>query len=110
MNTQQFVDKLILLLEDKKAEDIVSLHVHDLTTVADYMIIATGHSNQQIRALSNYVHDEAKKAGVEILGMEGTEHNEWVLVDLGTVIVHLMQPQIRSYYELEKLWDLKPTV
>ena len=108
MNTQAFVEKIIALLEDKKAEDIVSLHVHDLTTVTDYMIIASGNSGPQIKALANYVHEEAKKAGIEILGMEGTDNNEWVLVDLGTVIVHLMQPETRSYYELEKLWDLKP--
>jgi ribosome-associated protein len=108
MNTVLFVEKLIALLEDKKAEDIVSLHVHDMTTVTDYMIIASCNSGQQVKALANYVHDMAKQNGIEILGVEGTESNEWVLVDLGTVIVHLMQPEIRSYYELEKLWDLKP--
>ncbi len=108
MNTKQFVDQLVALLDDKKAEDIVTLHVHDMTTVTDYMIIASGNSGQQVKALANYVHEEAKKAGIEILGMEGTDNNEWVLVDLGTVILHLMQPETRGYYELEKLWDLKP--
>ena len=108
MKTKLFVDKIVALLDDKKAEDIVTLHVHDMTTVTDYMIIASGNSGQQVKALANYVHDEAKKEGIEILGMEGTENNEWVLVDLGAVIVHLMQPETRSYYELEKLWDLKP--
>lgn len=96
---------LAALLEDKKAVDICVMDVHDKTTVADTMIIATGTSTQHLRALANYVHEEAKKQGIHILGTEGAKNLEWVLVDLGAVIVHLMLPQTRQYYELEKIWQ-----
>ena len=92
------------LLDDKKAVDIRVMDVRDKTTVADTMIVATGTSTQHLRALANYVHDDAKKQGIQILGVEGAKNLEWVLVDLGTIIVHLMLPQTRQYYELEKLW------
>lgn len=93
------------LLDDKKAVDICVMDVHDKTTVADTMIVATGTSTQHLRALANYVHDEAKKQGIQILGVEGAKNLEWVLVDLGSIIVHLMLPQTRQYYELEKIWQ-----
>lgn len=92
------------ILEDKKAEDIRVMQVEELSSICDYMILATGNSTQQTRALANYVVEAAKKLDVKVLGIEGQENREWVLVDLGNVLVHLMLPETRAYYELEKLW------
>lgn len=92
------------ILDDRKAEDIKIINVRELTSVCDEIIIATGTSTQHVRALAEYVVEDAKKAGVEVLGVEGLDHREWVLVDLGSLIVHVMLAEARSYYELEKLW------
>jgi ribosome-associated protein len=93
------------LLEDKKAEDIRCIDVHEHTTVTNHMIVATCQSKPQIKALASYITELAKKQGITILGVEGDENNEWVLVDLGNIILHLMLPDIRQYYDLEKLWS-----
>lgn len=98
--------KITNLLEDKKAEDIVVLNVHDLTSIADYMVIATCTSTTHIRSLAAFVPAELKKAGLQILAVEGQENAEWVLIDLGNILVHLMLAATRSYYELEKLWSV----
>lgn len=92
------------VLDDNKAGEIQVIQVEELSSICDYMIIATGNSIQQTRALANYVVDAAKKQGVTVLGIEGQENREWILVDLGNVLVHLMLPETRAYYELEKLW------
>ena len=104
----ELLKTVVQLLEDKKAEDMVVLHVRDLTTVADDMIVVTGTSNPHLRAMMNLVVSELKKSGVAILGVEGAENGEWILVDLGSILVHLMLPQVRKYYELEKLWSVHP--
>lgn len=95
-------------LEDLKGIDIKVLDVQHLTTVTDYMIICTGTSNRHVKSLADNVVDSAKKHGERPLGMEGIESSEWVLVDLGSVVVHVMQAQARGFYQLEKLWDVPP--
>lgn len=102
------VKKLVLVLEDKKAEDIIVLNVHELTTMTDNMIIATGTSHTQLRAMMNAIVTEFKKLQVPPLGVEGEQNGEWILVDFGSVLVHLMLPHVRKYYELEKLWSIRP--
>ena len=91
-------------LDDLKGQDITVLNVMKLTTVTDTMIICTGTSNRHVKALAQNVAEEAKHAGYQPLGMEGAEQGEWVLVDLGGVVVHVMQAQARAFYQLEKLW------
>lgn len=91
-------------LESIKAEDIVVLDVRKMSSLFDYIIVASAESTRQTRALVNNLQDKVKALGARILGVEGEESGEWVLVDLGDVIVHVMQPAIRSYYNLEQLW------
>lgn len=93
-------------LKDLKAEDILVLDVTDKTSVTDWIIVATGTSSRHVKSLANNVASAAKEAGVKLLGSEGHEDGEWVLVDLGDVIVHVMQRQAREYYDLESLWSV----
>ncbi len=104
MNTKQLCDLAVDALEDIKGMDIKVLDVMNKSSVTDIMIFASGNTSRQVKALANSVADKAKKAGSPALGVEGDEGNEWVLVDLGDVVVHIMQPTIREFYNLEKLW------
>lgn len=91
-------------LEEIKAEDIVVMDVRNMSSLFDYMIVASAESTRQTRALVGNLQEKIKPQGGQILGVEGENAGEWVLVDLGDVIVHVMQPAIRSYYNLEQLW------
>ncbi len=93
-------------LEDMKANDIRCLDVRHLTSVTDTMIIAGGRSDRHVRALADAVLERAEAAGVSPLGVEGQDAGEWVLVDLADVVVHLMLPRVRDFFNLEKLWDI----
>ena len=94
----------VTALEDIKARDIVVLDTRKLTSLYDTLIIASAESNRQVRALAHHVRDKLKEAGAHIIGTEGEETGEWVLVDAGDVVVHVMQPAVRAYYNLEELW------
>lgn len=94
------VDKV----EDIKAKDVVVLDIREKSNVADYMVICTGTSKTHLTAIADNVAREAKLAGMAPLGVEGRDGGEWVLVDLGDVIVHVMQDAARETYQLEKLW------
>ena len=94
----------VAALEALKAEDIVILDVRQHASFTDTMIFAGGNSSRHVNAIAGAVLDAAKVAQISILGVEGEDVGEWVLVDLGDAIVHIMQPDIRQYYELEKLW------
>jgi ribosome-associated protein len=96
-------------IEELKGENIVVLDVKNLTFVTDHMIITSGRSARQVKALAENVIAKAKAAGERPLGIEGLDGGEWVLVDLVDVVVHVMQPDTRAYYELEKLWSATPT-
>ena len=98
----------VTALEDIKARDITVLDVRKLTSLCDTMIIASAESNRQVKALANHVRERLKQAGATIVGVEGEETGEWVLVDAGDIIVHIMQPQARAYYNLEELWAPPP--
>jgi len=93
-------------LEDIKARDIAVLDVSKLTSLCDSLVIASADSNRQVKALAQHVRDKLKEAGAPIIGVEGEDSAEWVLVDAGDVVVHIMQPAVRAYYNLEELWTL----
>jgi len=95
-------------LEDVKAQDIKVFNTTKLTELFDRVIVASGTSNRQTRALASSVVEKVKAAGGEVLSVEGTEVGEWVLVDLGYIVVHIMQPAVRDYYALEEIWGGKP--
>ena len=98
--------KLVIhAIEDLKGENIVELDVKGKTSVTDLMIIVSGTSSRHVKSIADNVFTEAKKAGAQPLGMEGEMQAEWVLVDLGDIVVHVMQPQVREFYDLEKLWS-----
>ena len=103
--TQTLLDLTQSALSDKKGEHIVSLDVRKMTTVTDFMVIADGASSRHVKALAQSVIDKAKQAGVKPLGVEGEGAAEWILVDLGDVVVHIMSPQTRAFYQLERLWS-----
>ncbi len=102
---------VIEALEDVKGADIRVLDVRDKTSITDVMIIATGNSNRQVKALVDSVIDKCKSNGIKPLGSEGTDAGEWALLDLGDIVVHVMQPSIRDFYNIEKLWgEESPTL
>lgn len=92
-------------LDDMKVQDITVLNTESLTDEFDRVIIASANSNRQTRAAANNVHEKVKENGGDVLSTEGEDTGEWVLVDCGDIIVHIMQAQIRAYYNLEELWD-----
>lgn len=94
-------------LDDAKANDVQTIDVRGKTTITDFMIIASGNSTRHVKTLADSVVMKSKKAGLEILGVEGGSDAEWVLVDLADVLVHLMLPRTRSFYNLEGLWSLE---
>lgn len=94
----------VAALEDIKARDIVVLDVKQMTSLFDKVIITSADSARQSKALSKNVQEKLKAIGVKVYGVEGEQTGEWVLIDLGSVIVHIMQPAIRQHYNLEELW------
>ena len=105
MNADRLAETVVTALEDLKAVNTVSLDVSGLTDVMDYLVITSGTSNRHVRSLADNVSVEAKKQGVRPLGTEGEEAGEWVLVDFGDVVVHVMLPATRDFYDLERLWS-----
>lgn len=91
-------------LDDNKAEEINSINLSGKSGIADYMVIASGRSQRQVAALTDYLLKAIKEAGVKGARVEGLEQADWVLVDTGDIIVHLFRPEVRSFYNLDKLW------
>ena len=95
-------------LEDIKGRDIEVINTSKLTSLFDRIVIASGDSNRQVKALARNVQEKVREAGGEVVSVEGEEQGEWVLVDLGDIVVHVMQPMTRAYYNLEELWQTTP--
>ena len=95
---------VIAALEDIKARDIQAIDVRKLTPIFDWIVVASAESARQTKALSRNVRDKLKEAGAHIIGTEGEEAGEWILVDAGDIVTHVMQPAVREYYNLEELW------
>ena len=108
MNLTQLQLVVVDALEDVKAQDIQVYNTTELSDLFDRVIIASATSNRQTRALANNVRTKVKEAGHEYVASEGEETGEWVLVDRGDIVVHIMQPMIRSYYRLEEIWGKTP--
>jgi ribosome-associated protein len=108
MDVRKLQKIAVAALEDVKGEDIEVINTTKLTAMFDRIIVATGSSNRQVKSLARNVQDKVREAGGDIIGTEGEDSGDWVLVDLGSIVVHVMQPAVRSYYNLEELWQARP--
>lgn len=108
MDIRTLQTTIIDALEDMKAQDILVFDTQHLTSLFDRIIIASGSSNRHTRSLAMSVRDQVKNTDGQVLSIEGLESGEWVLVDCGDAVVHIMQPMIREYYKLEQMWGDKP--
>ena len=105
ISVEKIRKEVISALEDIKAFDIVSLDVRKITSIADFMVIASASSSRQAKALANNVQEKLKQSKIDVVGIEGESEGDWVLVDFGDIIVHIMTPTTRAYYNLEELWS-----
>ena len=106
LTAKQLLELLQEVLDDNKAEDVVSIDLEGKSSVADYLLIATGRSARHVSAIADYVLRAAKAAGLGQLETEGMSSNDWILIDAGDVIVHVFRNEVRDYYNLEKIWSV----
>lgn len=106
--TSALNDVIIEALENVKGQNITVLDVSELSDVMDSLIVVSGNTTRQVKALADSVIEDCKQAGFRPLGVEGADVGEWVLVDLGETVVHVMLPATRAFYDLERLWSLRP--
>ncbi|MEM6406187.1 MAG: ribosome silencing factor [Pseudomonadota bacterium] len=106
MQATALCDLIVDTLTEHQAQDIQVLDVHKWHSLTDFFVVASGNSRRQVIACAEAVMQQAKQAGETILGHEGSDEGEWVLVDVNCVLVHIMQPPVRDYYQLEKLWSM----
>jgi len=104
VKTEDLLKSVISSLDDNKAEDIVSINLAGKTSIADHMVIASGRSQRQVAALAEYVIKGLKALGHKDMVVQGQEQADWVLIDAGDVIVHIFRPEVRSFYNLDKMW------
>jgi ribosome-associated protein len=91
-------------LDDNKAEEVAVIELAGKSTIADFMIVATGRSSRQVGAMADHIREKLKGAGVKGISVEGAARGDWVLIDGGDIIVHLFRPEVRAFYNLEKMW------
>jgi ribosome-associated protein len=101
----ELAHRIVEIASDKKGSDIVMLRTAELTTMADFFVICSGRSDRQVQALAGAIVDELRDDGIRPLGIEGKASSRWVLLDFGSVIVHVFAPEEREYYGLERLWS-----
>ncbi len=107
LSTEEKTRAVVAALEDIKANDILVIDTSKLSSLFERMVIASAQSTRQTRALADNVVEQLKARGEQAVGMEGEDPGEWVLVDFGDVVVHIMQPAVRAYYNLEELWNMQ---
>lgn len=105
MQDQELVLKTAKILDEKKAKDIIALDVRKLTVICDYMVIASGRNTNQVRALADEVDDLLAQEGMQLRRSEGMNEARWIVLDYGTLLVHLFHQDDRAYYNLERLWE-----
>lgn len=105
MRSEDLVKLAVAALEDVKAQDITTIDVREKTSITDYMVIASGTSSRHVKSLVDNVLEKVKEQGVRPLGSEGLDSGEWALLDLGDIVVHVMLPTARQFYDLERLWQ-----
>lgn len=108
MQIEQLKDLIVNALEDVKAQDVSVIDVRDRTSVTDYMVLASGTSSRHVKSLADSVVTDAKEQGIKVSNVEGAGGSEWILVDVGDVVVHVMMPATREFYDLERLWRDAP--
>ncbi|MDO4732671.1 MAG: ribosome silencing factor [Bacillota bacterium] len=101
---EQLLDKIVEISQEKKARELVSLKLSGLTLIADYFVIMSTGSNRQAQAVSDHIYEGLKESGVQALRVEGYQEGQWILLDYGTVVVHIFQDEERAFYDLERLW------
>ncbi|MFQ3199425.1 MAG: ribosome-associated protein [Zhongshania sp.] len=106
MDAEQLKKLVTDSLEEVKGRDIVALDVRGISGITDFMVVCSGTSNRHVKSLANNVWVEVKKRGIVPLGIEGENAGDWVLVDFGDVVVHVMLPEARLFYDLERLWQV----
>jgi ribosome-associated protein len=103
-NSEAILPFVLTSLDNDKAEDIVVIDLAGKTSIADYMVVASGASSRQIVSMADHLLEKLAASGLKAMAVEGVEHGEWVLLDAGDVIVHLFRPEVRAFYDLERLW------
>jgi len=109
MDIRKLQEIVVDALEDIKGKDIEVINTTQLTALFDRIVIASADSTRQTKALARNVQEKVREAGGDVVSVEGEQSGEWVLVDLGDIVVHLMQPAVRAYYNIEEIWSTTPT-
>ncbi|KZD08371.1 ribosome silencing factor [Oceanibaculum pacificum] len=105
--SKQWLDLVVKSLDDDKAEDVIVIDLAGKSSFADYMVIASGRSTRQVSAIADHLMERLKAAGIGSVAAEGMTQGDWVLIDGGDVVVHLFRPEVRAFYNLEKMWGLE---
>lgn len=103
---ESVLETVMTCLDDSKAEEVVTIDIRDKSALADYMVIASGRSNRHVSAVADHLLRELKSTGYKSIKVEGLQSADWVLVDIGDIIVHLFRPEVREFYSLEKMWQM----
>jgi ribosome-associated protein len=107
--SNQLLERILVSLDDDKAEDVVTIELSGKSTIADYMVVATGRSHRHVGAMAEHLCEAMKAAGIRGISKEGAARADWILIDGGDVIVHLFRPEVREFYSLEKMWGVDMT-
>ena len=104
LDSDQILELVATSLDMDKADDVVAIPLRGKSSMADYMVVASGTSSRQVSAMAEHLEFRLKSAGVEVLGLEGVRQADWVLIDANDVIIHLFRPEVRKFYGLERMW------